>query len=136
MQGRTACAVRAKAPIRTETQWGAADDHALVNGMLANDDGAWLEFLGRFDEQLTQCIGSTIDGWSRMLRTRDLVEAVKNDVHAYLTRGDMRPLRAFDLQHGTLAAWLSRLAQAHAIRRLQLLTSIVDDDVSGFGDGE
>jgi hypothetical protein len=129
MQRESSRAARAKAPVCGVSDWGAADDQALVRGMLANDDGAWLEFLGRFDEQLTRCIGSTIDRWSRLLKTRDMVEAVKNDVHEYLNGSDMRPLRAFDLRQGTLAAWLSRLASASAIRRLQQLTNIVDGEV-------
>src|SRR5262245_61769318 len=112
MRQKTAHAACANAPVRDETNWADADDHALVGGMLANNDGAWLEFLGRFDEPLTRRIEATIGRWSRMLRTREVIEAIKSDVHAYLISDGMRPLRAFDARYGSLADWLSRVAHA------------------------
>jgi hypothetical protein len=128
MREQTAEAVSAKAPVGVEIDWSKADDHALVGGMLADDEGAWLEFLGRFDELVTKRIGVTLGRWSRMLRTTDMIETIKSEIHAYLVSCNMRPLRAFDSRHGTLAAWVSKVAHQSAMRRLQALTNITDDD--------
>ena len=132
MREQTAQAVPAKAPVRVEIDWSKADDHALVGGMLADDDWAWLEFLGRFDELITRRIEATLGRWSRMLRTADMISTIKSEIHAYLTTNKMKPLRAFDPRHGTLAAWLTKVAHQSAMRRLQALTNVTDDDEDFF----
>jgi hypothetical protein len=128
MERHAAHAARAKARVRVEIDWDNADDHALVGGMLANDERAWLAFLGRFDELLTKRVESTIGQWSRMLGTTDMIEHVKGDVVGHLVSNRMKPLRGFDPRHGTLANWLSRIAHASAMRRLQSLTNVPDDE--------
>src|SRR5688572_1453042 len=76
------------------------------------------------DQVLIKPIADTVGQWSRMLKPRDMLEAVKSDVHAFVTSGNMRPLRAFDPRHGTLANWLSRIAHASATQRLHAVTNI------------
>jgi hypothetical protein len=134
MGKQTAHAARALTRVRAQIDWDAADDRALVRGMLGRNDGAWLAFLGRFDVLLTKRIEATIGHWSRMLQTPEMIERIKGDVQSFLVENSMEALRAFHPRHGTLANWLSRIAHASAVRRLQTLTRIPDEDESLAGD--
>jgi hypothetical protein len=97
--------------------------------MLAKDDFAWLEFLGRFDDLFTKRIKLRIGRWSATLHSTDLVDDIKGDIHSFLqAEGTMRPVRAFDARHGTLSAWLTRIADHATMRRLHALTSLDDDE--------
>jgi hypothetical protein len=101
MRKQSAHAARALVPVRAQINWDAADDRALVRGMLGRNDGAWLAFFGRFDVLLTKRIEATIGHWSRMLQTPEMIERVKGDVQSFLVSNDMEPLRAFHPRHGT-----------------------------------
>lgn len=129
MREKAADAAGANAPARPQIDWRYADEQTLIRGMLDKDEFAWLEFLGRFDELFTKRIKMRIGRWSATLRSTDLVEEIKGDIHNILqAEGTMRPLRAFDARHGTLSSWLSRIADHATMRRLHAMTSLDDDD--------
>jgi hypothetical protein len=129
MREQAAPAAGANASARHPIDWRYADEQTLIRGMLDKDEFAWLEFLGRFDELFTKRIKMRIGRWSATLRSTDLVEEIKGDIHNILqAEGTMRPLRAFDARHGTLSSWLSRIADHATMRRLHAMTSLDDED--------
>lgn len=124
MERQDAHALRANASHCAATSdWSNADDRKLVDGMLANNESAWLEFLGRHDELLTQQIGAALAKCSRALRTADLITDIKGDVEGYLSDDGMRALRGFDPRHGSLSAWVTRIAVQSTLRRVHTLTN-------------
>ena len=97
--------------------------------MLTKNDFAWMEFLRRFDTLLTQRIQLRMARFNPTLRSTDLVAEIKEAIHGTIEDGgQMRPLRGFDARHGTLSAWLVRIADHATMTRLHELTSL--DDVA------
>lgn len=127
MRQQAARVERAKAPVRVETDWASASDQTLVGGMVADEDGAWLEFMTRFDGLMQQRIEATLARWNLRLVAGAIVEDVIIQIHGCLTDHEHALLRAFNPSRGTLAAWLSRLAQQMTMRHLQALVSVEDE---------
>jgi hypothetical protein len=128
MQTQAAQAAHADARAHSEIDWPNADDETLVRGMLKKDDFAWLEFLGRIDLLVTERIQRAVRRRSRMLCSTDFVDDIKAGIHAFVDRDKMRALRGFDSRHGTLAAWVCRLADQLTMRRLHELTTLDEEE--------
>jgi hypothetical protein len=128
MQTQAAQAAHADVRAHSEHDWSNADDETLISGMLKKDDFAWLEFLGRIDRLTTERIQRVVRRRCRMLCSTDFVDDIKCAIHAVVDNDKMRALRAFDSRHGTLAAWVCRLADQLTMRRLHELTTLSDEE--------
>ncbi|HXF35166.1 MAG TPA: hypothetical protein VN603_11400 [Candidatus Acidoferrales bacterium] len=128
MHTQAAEAARADAPACPKIDWSHADDDTLVRGLLKKDDFAGLELLYRIDALTTERIQKAIRRRSRMLCSTDLVDDIQSDVAAFVEGDNMRPLRAFDARHGTLASWLCRVADQMTMRRLQMMVMLDDEE--------
>jgi hypothetical protein len=127
-QAVNAAGANASARPEIKIDWRYTDEQALIRGMLDKDDFAWLEFLGRFDALLTARIRLRMARFHPTLRSTDLIDEIKGDIHDRLQDGGtMRPLRGFDSRHGTLSVWLCRIADHATMRRLHTLTSLDDE---------
>lgn len=125
MHEQAAVAAGAKASARSQTDWRYADETTLIKAMLTKNDPAWLEFLRRFDTLLTERIQMRMARFNPTLRSTDLVTQIKEAIHDTLEDGgQMRPLRGFDARHGTLSAWLVRIADHATMTRLHELTNL------------
>ena len=127
MQEQAAKAARTDAPACPEFNWKFADEDTLIRGMIKKEDGAWLEFMGRFDLLITTRVERILVKRSHRRPWTDLIATVHEDVTDYLYCVKMEPLRAFDPRHGTLAAWVSRIADQLTMKRLAELTVPRDD---------
>jgi hypothetical protein len=125
MKGR---ALRATKPIRVQNSWTQADDAALVAGMLARNDDAWLEFFARFKGIIVNAIRSMMSRVTTALCTSEVTDTIVASVEAYLTADKMRALRAFNPRRGALSVWLARVAEQSTLRHLDELTSLDDED--------
>jgi hypothetical protein len=128
MQTTKGRASRATKPICVESDWTQANDAALVAGMLARSDHAWLEFFARFKGIIADVICSTMRRVTTALCTSELTDTIAASVETYLTADKMRALRAFNSRRGALSAWLTRIAEQSTLRHLDELTSLDDED--------
>ena len=129
MNEQAAVAAGAKAPARPQNDFRHTDEQTLIKAMLTKNDFAWLEFLRRFDTLLTERIQLRMARFNPTLRSTDLVAEIKEAIHGTIEDGgQMRPLRGFDARHGTMSAWLVRIADHATMTRLNELTSL--DDVA------
>jgi hypothetical protein len=124
MQTQAAQAAPAYARAHSEINWSTADDDTLIRGMLEKDDFAWLEFLGRIDRLVNERIQRAVRRRSRMLCSTDFIDDIKCAIHTFVDQDKMRALRGFDSRHGTLAAWVCRLADQLTMRRMHELTTL------------
>jgi hypothetical protein len=123
MQEQAANAARADAPARPEIDWSFADEDTLIRGMIRDEDAAWLEFMSRFDLLITTRVERVLVKRGHRLPWTDLVDTVHGDVTDFLHGLKMEPLRGFDPRHGTLAAWVGRIADQLTGKRLAELTT-------------
>ena len=127
MQEQAAKAARTDAPARPEFNWSFTDEDTLIRGMIKKEDGAWLEFMCRFDSLITMRVERILAKRGHRLPWTDLVAMIHEDVTDYLYGIKMEPLRAFDPRHGTLAAWVARIADQLTMKRLAELTMPRED---------
>lgn len=124
MRQHAARVERAKGHVRVETDWMNADDRTLVAGMIADENSAWLAFMTRFDGLMQQRIEATLARWDLRILVGGIVPEVVSEIHGCLIDDEHSLLRSFNPSRGTLATWLSRLAQQMTMRYLQALVTV------------
>ena len=128
MNKHAATAARVDAPACPKVDWKVADEQALIRGVITGDDWAWLELTRRCESLLTARITFRMSKVHPTLQSADLVEQIMSDIEETLRDGGkMRPLRAFDVRHGSLSVWLCRIADHASMRRLLDVTTLDDD---------
>lgn len=111
--------------------WEKASDEMMIAAILDRDNGirsdrAWRELFKRYDGTINKRVRSVIGNCSRAFRSSDTFEEIRAEIIASLLSNDMRKLRAFDRERGTLGALLSKIAHHAAIDHL---TKIVNGGV-------
>ena len=92
---------------RAET---AADEVALVQGMLTGSERHWRQFHLRYDRLIFRCI-TKVTGRFASLLTQDDIREVYATLVVQLLQNDMHKLRSFDPERGNrLGSWIGLLA--------------------------
>lgn len=92
---------------RAET---AADEVALVQGMLTGSERHWRQFHLRYDRLIFRCI-TKVTGRFASLLTQDDIREIYATLVVQLLQNDMHKLRSFDPARGNrLGSWIGLLA--------------------------
>ncbi len=98
-----------------------ADEHALLEGLLADDVAAWRQFNLQYTGLVRSCISRVTERF-RGLVTREDVREIHAQFFVNLLSSDKRRLRSFDPQRGVrLSSWLGMLAVHAAYDYLRVL---------------
>ena len=103
---RSASRTRPTAP----AQFAEADDLALLNGLISDDESAWREFNARYSRLIYRCITRVTARFSAVVAGDDVREIYAMLCVALLAN-DKRKLRSFEPGRGNkLGSWLGMLA--------------------------
>ncbi len=89
----------------------------LVRRLVAGDQGAWEEFVGRYQNLVWTCVRRTAERYRLNPSTADLEDTVA-DVFAALLERDCAALRRFQ-GRCSLATWLIVIARRRCLRRVR-----------------
>ena len=122
MKTKQARTSRAKSSVRSRSDWGGADNAALVAGLVAQNTFAQLEFIRRFGDVIEERVAATVRRFSDALRTPEMIEELVQAVACTMTM-DRAMMRSFDPERGVLADWVARVAKQVTLRHMDELTS-------------
>lgn len=106
---------------RTFPSSRAAEEHALMRGLLAGDEQAWRRFNDRYSRLLHGCIMRVTARFNRVVDA-DAVSEIYANLCLQLLSNDMRKLRSFEPGRGTkFSSWLGMLATHAAYDYLRSL---------------
>lgn len=106
---------------KSAVHWAAADEAALLAGVLDGHVDAWREFQRRYDDTINKRLKYVVGQCWRANRSSDTFDEIKAEVYLALVDDDMRRLRAFNAERGNLVAWLSLIAQRIALNHIEKL---------------